>query len=53
MLEPVEQTGGDPFNPGPVLGAERTGCIERAVRTLAADANALPALLAILLSPTR
>ena len=37
----------------PVLGAERTGCIERAVRTLAADANALPALLAILLSPTR
>jgi len=37
----------------PVLGAERTGRIERAVRTLAADANALPALLAILLSPTR
>jgi 2-methylcitrate dehydratase PrpD len=37
----------------PVLGAERAGRIEQAVGALAAGDDALPALLALLLSPTR
>ncbi len=37
----------------PVLGAERAARIERAVGALDDDDNALPALLAILLSSTR
>jgi 2-methylcitrate dehydratase PrpD len=37
----------------PVLGADRAARIERAVGALDADDNALPALLAILLSSTR
>jgi 2-methylcitrate dehydratase PrpD len=37
----------------PVLGAERTGRIERAVATLTTGEDALPALLALLLSPAR